>query len=250
MPKTPHSMFVPFGNMGIREMGDQLIVMRIMQEMAMGVDRYARTPQPVRTIEPREGSVLSRFVEPSMDRHQAREHLSRQGPRLGEGIATWAYKVKVAVPHKFEQGVVSVAELDAACNGVRHSEDRCLRISAPEKGSRAVVEIAMKHQDDPWAPKVFDVMELRNGDWASEMELLQGGGLFDPRFDQLYKTPWFKGSQYSSNLTPTLQLMSVSPFVYELYRLIKEKQYAWDLHRMNIMFRGDQPVLLDPIYGG
>lgn len=206
-------------------------------------------------------SILSRVAGPSVTRVDARQAIEQRGARfLGKGQATLAYGLKVRLMPKlnfpdihepFDQRLPDLIEAI--------EEEHVLRVSRNDPGGRATLEIAMKHQDDPYAPKVYDIVDLRDG-WASEMEKLDPSNVRYPRrnvFDSfkfdwdLFTSPPPGWGDRASGVTQRFR--DISPFVNELAEVRESKGYEWDLHAGNIAFRGngkeEQLVLLDPLYG-
>lgn len=196
---------------------------------------------------------LSRHFNPGMTRDVAKTVAERMGKYLGSGISTVAYRVMV----QEELPEIGIAPIDFNAPMhpmVNRAEPRVIRVSKNEAGIRATFEVAMANQDDPWAPKVYDMMDIRDG-FIVEMEPLRKLGGFHSLVEEgLFKYVVEPGRWAGSTgkIVPTATIMRVSTFVHDIMR---KQQSSWglsfDLHGDNIMQRADgHPVMLDPLYGG
>lgn len=105
--------------------------------------------------------LLSKYLKPSMTRAQARDAAHGRSMRvLGDGQSTVAFSFRI-IPE------VSFSPLDDPYTVIQKAqvpeEQRVLRISTNETGMRTTIAIAMLYPDDPFAPKVYETMELVDG---------------------------------------------------------------------------------------
>lgn len=130
-------------------------------------------------------------------------------------------------------------------------EERIVKVCVrPDRGALVVAKAAMATQDiDPLAPKYYGVTEFADGGWVAELEPLSECYSV-PGGDAVH--PGITGSNYSS--APTAEVIAASPFLSVLNAHIKSEYdaheltgYRWDLHGANVMMRGSQPVVTDPI---
>ena len=199
-----------------------------------------------------EDATIHRHVHRGMSREQADRAMSNWRT-IGGGQATRAYRCTVALMPKgfrkpWEQYDPS-RRADHSVNVGR--EDRCYRVTKPnDRGSMAAVQEAVAHQDDPFAPKVYAVIPLLDGAWASEMELLTP--LPDPyalewSLCHLGLGDWFT-FDFSGRAIPTTKALDASPFLRAVARRQSRLGAKWDLHGSNFMMRGKQLVILDPLW--
>lgn len=120
-----------------------------------------------------------------------------------------------------------------------------------DEAYEAFITQILDHQTNPWFPKVYSatVHHPKDGDpyLVVEMERLRKGsfveiqgavGLFTCNPNQITAI----GSLFS---LPTKQMQHLSVVRKVLAKL--HKKYAPDIHKGNILFRGNQAVLTDPV---
>lgn len=119
----------------------------------------------------------------------------------------------------------------------------------PDRAALLVAKAAMATCDiDKLAPKYYGVTEFGDGFWVAELEPLsechEGPGDAHARFT---------GERWK--YAPTDELIASSPFLSVLNAHFKSEPgnmyggsgYRWDLHGANVMMRGAQPVITDPM---
>lgn len=122
-------------------------------------------------------------------------------------------------------------------------EDRVIKIVArKDRAALLVAKAAMAtHELDPLAPRVFGVVEFADDSWIAELEKLRALP------DNSYKSSITGSSTYN----PLPEVVAASPFLSLLAAHKKrDDRYGWDIHAGNVMLRGVQPVVTDPIYYG
>jgi len=174
--------------------------------------------------------MLRSILNERMTRDQARRSLTM--PQLGNGQSTTAYTITCDIAPEINFSVLSdpYAIMQAA---QVQTEQRVLRISTNETGMRTTIAIAMKHQDDPFAPRIYETMELQDG-FACIMEKLV-------TFREACIAAW-------GDCRLSSPPYKDSPYVQELLSVIGEHGIWEDGHPGNYALRGKQIVVLDPLY--
>lgn len=200
-------------------------------------------------------ATIQRVVDRANTRYMAKDCIEKgQGRYLSGGQATTAYRMRVFVQPKDRYDHLASPDHAAPEYASHFATERCYRVSSKDAAARRVIDTALEHQDDPYAPKVFAVFDMKNGDWASEMELLDRA--HDPywRADEsrmLYDWQLGEDWEYTGKLgkvTPSRLLLDKSPFMRAIDKLRVRIGADYDLHGANVMKRGEQIVVLDPLY--
>lgn len=123
-----------------------------------------------------------------------------------------------------------------------------------DRGALLVAKAAMATADlDPIAPRIAGVVEFSDDTWAIEMERLS------PLADKMggpatygFTKPMEPGASAwgtRANRTPLPEAIFASPFLTLLEQHVcRSDEYCWDIHGDNVMLRGGQPVVIDPIF--
>lgn len=198
-------------------------------------------------------ATIQEVVRPGYRRGEAREACEQALARfINGGQATTAYSVRVAVRPKVDW---LARDPFKVVPDYQHSRvERCYRVSSEDEAARRVVDLALEYQDDPYAPKIYAVYDLADGGWVSEMELLEQA--YAPRmyadtskllYDWQLGEDWRYEGRYG-NVVPSRLLIDKSAFVRAVDRLRVRLGAKYDLHGANVMKRGEQIVVLDPLY--
>ena len=181
------------------------------------------------------------------------ERLIRLGARyIGSGYYAHVYSLEVMVmPPMSPVGYVpDSAWFDRPVEVTR--ETRVVKLARNDVGGLVTARAAtMTYEVDPYAPRYYGFKALNFGyDWIGELELLShtdavnygDGGHSEPAMH-------VTGEQFARK--PTDEFMATSPFLRECVRQYHherwEEEPLWDIHGRNIMMRGAQPVITDPI---
>lgn len=127
------------------------------------------------------------------------------------------------------------------------AEERVLLVSKMDRASLDMWQCAIKHDKDPFAPKVYGLMWWDDG-FVVETEYLNHRQARD-EFGHVSPRPRPEYEWLTDRRRPSGMLLDSSPFMREVSMLVQRKGYHWDLHTANYMFRGEQPVITDPIHG-
>ena len=180
---------------------------------------------------------LPASLKPSGTLEEFNERLEKEGyRRIGSGLFATAWA-------KDDTHVIKVASNDSAY------ED--------------YLSVVMAHQENPYFPRVFDVKRFKGvgfyrkdgGDMnvtVVSMERLQPGEM-EPKMAleghiklSAKHVIWDDKALELTKKYP----MPNSKHSKQLFRVMKEmnREHGWlDLHSGNIMFRGEQPVIIDPV---
>lgn len=168
--------------------------------------------------------------------------------RLGEGHFSVAYELDFDVLPQASWSVAPTAEEMVRPIAFKR-ERRCIKVNRrPDTGGWITLNAA-KHtyKADPHAPMVYGIVGDKHF-WVAEMEVLTKGrrGAWG---DHLPDTNYIMG--HGESREPCEAFMKASPFMREIDRLchIMGERKRWDLHSSNMMRRGDQAVIVDPLCG-
>lgn len=200
-------------------------------------------------------ATINRMVPRHMGRSDAKNVIeAQQGRYLSGGQATTAYRVRVFVKDKDRYDHLASPDHMAPEYASHFAAERCYRVSSKDEAARRVIDLAVEHQDDPYAPTVYAVYDLRDGSWASEMELLDKAFTPGIRADEdkmLYGWQLVEDWKYEGRrgkVVPSRLLLDKSPFMRAVDKLRVRIGAEYDLHGANVMKRGEQIVVLDPLY--
>lgn len=197
-------------------------------------------------------NVITSIVRPGMSHGAALAAIQDTGARfLGSGYSTYAYEFRVRLAKHDPTPVMRNMDPAMAYAPIKIEvidEARCLRVSTNEKGIRLTMEAAMMHPDDPFAPKVYSIVELKDG-FACEMEVLSRADDYEDAYDD--GLLWDYGAGICGKHLPRPYLFEVSPFMAYIERKRPTIGAEYDFHDANVMYRernGERhPVILDPI---
>lgn len=201
--------------------------------------------------------MVSKWVSPTFSITQAQHAATEHGAhRIGSGISTTAYEFRVSFVEA--PSVLYDLHRPTAQENVRDykvvEEPRVLQVvTASDKGKRITIDAAMANQEDPFAPQIYGMVEFTDG-FACEMEKLEQPHSVNPmdtgyrwvdRPDLWQREPGF-AVQY---FRPTDHLLAISPYMAQIERGRRaEGIQGYDLHPHNVMMRGEQPVVIDPLF--
>ena len=131
--------------------------------------------------------------------------------------------------------------------------DVVIKVAEGGDGYDAFLEYALAYQNNPYFPKIYAVERYTNVKWnrksksGSEytvvtMERLDGEAPPGISRSLHTRTSEVKSKQFTSDNPKEKQALRV---LAEL-----EKEHGWlDMHSGNVMMRGKQPVIIDPVAG-
>lgn len=204
----------------------------------------ARMAVPVRRPEPMAGVAMrSMGLDRALSREDARREIkASKCPEIGNGYFKTAYSVRVQnFPEPSYRAYDPIAYQDRI-----KTEERVLLVSRLDKASLDMWQCAMKYETDPYAPKVYGLLWWHDG-FLVETERLQHRQSRDD-YGNVSPTPRPEHQWLTERRKPSGMLLDRSPFMREVNMLVQRKGYHWDLHTANYMFRGEQPVITDPIH--
>lgn len=163
---------------------------------------------------------------------------------LGYGHFACVYSVEAAILPKTTI-FYNVEQMAWEVTSTVRAETRAIKVAWKDPGGLMAAQAAMETQDvDPYAPRYYGIREC--GDyWFGEMELLADSGNLSGHSP---KTSMITGEQYARS--PCAEFMATSPFLQACARRMEEQPGLgayWDIHGQNVMLRGSQPVITDPI---
>jgi len=195
--------------------------------------------------------------------HDAMRMLEGMGAQqVGSGHFSKVYRVETYVEPRtmsLRPSPLSIRDITVFdANKMRYHMDpvrieRTVRIikvcCKPDRAALLVAKAAMATCEiDPLAPKYYGVTEFGGGFWIAELEPLsechEGPSEAHQRFT---------GERWK--YAPTAELIATSPYlsILQAYHLSDPgtmdsgSGYRWDLHGANVMMRGAQPVITDPM---
>jgi len=174
---------------------------------------------------------------------------------IGFGHFSKIYRVELSAipsPHSYYDiarmthvEYMSLAQRDFAVK----PEVRIIKVALkPDNGALIVARAAMACSAiDPLAPVYYGITEFGNGTFMAEMEELS----------PVHNMDTFKGitcrdkvpqHKYEMPRHPLNEAIAASPFLTVLKCYMNRGGYSWDIHVDNVMMRGNQPVVTDPMF--
>lgn len=190
---------------------------------------------------PKPASVVGRVV--GYNTTNAHDYFRGMGRQLGSGCYKTAYAVTVAapvpdfVPRPIDHGPVAFEV---------PTEERCVLVAKLDPASKGVWKLAMDYQHDPYCPKVHDMVDLSDGGFAVETEVLHD--IPKGKAGQHSSlTVWAVGDRYGGVFSD--RLCQLSSFAAAIRRYAGDKGHSWDTHTGNFMLRqpDHQLVITDPL---
>lgn len=144
------------------------------------------------------------------------------------------------------------------------NENTVIKVAVNDAGYDAFLEVALANQDDPSFPKIYHVARYKNvkqeREWNMDrkvnvtvvtMEKLEPSGTEGEIASSLLMAPerrWATHSQ--TEIRKVKRMMRKSNFI-QACRKIKHlfMDYSEDMHGGNLMLRGQQLVITDPLVG-
>jgi hypothetical protein len=134
---------------------------------------------------------------------------------------------------------------------------RVLKVVRDDDGNRATLDAALAHPDNPHLPTVYGVLDLSQGAFAVELEVLEPTGGGSRQFSQ-WESKWSagRGRPAHRELPEHITQVDDCPMKDALIALHDAAQsypqMCWDCHGGNLMTRPatGEIVLNDLLYGG
>lgn len=131
---------------------------------------------------------------------------------------------------------------------------RVIKVAARDPGGLAAAEAAMLTSDyDDLAPRYYGITRFGGGNWMGEMELLtrtgadtDPTGLHHPSVRH-YMTRGGEGREPNETALANSPYLQACLLAKEAHKRKYEGYASWDIHRDNVMLRGAQPVISDPL---
>lgn len=186
----------------------------------------------------------------------AKRHAERLNARyLGNGMSTTAFRVSWAERPEYMYAPMPPINFGAAMPDYRiQREDRVIRVSDMNLGGYLTYKAARQFPDDPYAPKVYDMMLIQGGNivFTELLRELRIGPMWGvgPMSSQLPEGEFDDDrTNAGRKVVPSRELRLKSPFVNELFRLVRLYNVRFDIHSENIMRRADGHIVVsDPLY--
>lgn len=160
-------------------------------------------------------------------------------------------------PARFSFDVYRMLDIPVSARGIVAQEGTSVIkvVRCRDNGALLVVKAAMATADiDPLAPKITALIEFGDGSWAVEMERLEPladtvSGAVEAGITKKSANPWYASKE------PLPEVVNASPFLSILQAHMDKYEGTgnhlnWDIHGANVMMRGKQPVVTDPIFFG
>lgn len=198
------------------------------------------------------------------DRHEATDKLKSMGARyMTEGGYASVYSVEIdtvqdearsLMPAMLRYDVETMRILpNYRDEPVVRRMTRVVKVARSDPGGLIAAKAAMlTHEYDPLAPVYYGIVEFGNGDWMGEMEMLRPINRYVDNMDTCGH-----GKETSSitggSREPLGSVMMASPYLQIVAKIVDASRASgrrpcrWDLHGENVMMRGNQPVVTDPI---
>jgi hypothetical protein len=192
------------------------------------------------------------------DYREAERMLESMGAReCGSGHFSRVYRIEVMTDPEFKaprymsySDLANLNPWEMLQSRMVRSPERTARIikvtKQRDKGALIVARTAMACAEvDPMAPVYYGITEFSDGCFMAEMEPLDELRDMDHHCGL---TGTEKGAPaYLQNRRPLPEAIKASPFL-SLLNCYMDKGYVWDLHSKNVMMRGGQPVITDPMF--
>lgn len=180
---------------------------------------------------------LPDFLEPTGTMAEFEERLHKEGyRRIGHGLFSEVY-------------------------GKRGDKSHVIKVARGDTAYDDYLSVVMAHQENPYFPRVFDVKRFKISGLFYEdnvsvisMERLEKGGRKGKYKNSLGGHIKSMTGEHAWNAQK--RAMKDLPIEFkgrhakQMLAVMKDmhKHHGWlDLHKGNIMFRGEQPVIIDPV---
>ena len=175
-------------------------------------------------------SALGSIVTNDLDRYRAGCKVQEAGWRwLGDGAACDAY--------------------------LSPTGDRVIKLVNGDDGQRATLDAALAHPDNPHLPRVYGMLDLDNGHWAVETEVLEPGHAEHRSWSRQWSNG--NGRRVADGVYDRILSAPDCPMKEAILALdAAAREYGpamcWDCHDGNLMVRPGtgEVVLNDLLYGG
>lgn len=132
-------------------------------------------------------------------------------------------------------------------------EARIIKVCRRDPGGLIAAKAAMLTKDyDPLAPRYYGITEFGGGGWMGELEPLKNINTYSDYRETMGH------SNRTAHLTGGTREPTAEVFNQSIYmRIVRDMMQAyrssgkgcanWDIHGENVMLRGNQPVITDPV---